>query len=247
MLSKLQSQRGRERGRQAKHIVAKRSQRISESLAKWAEAVAAGSGAVAEVSQAYVWRRCGNWPPVKKLPHVATLWNWSPACCVFLLLPAANCGLLCLLPPGSACVRKTPAPVSAMLAGCRRHSTCICIFKLRFVCGLPLGCVYTRIADRRGCASLSIPRTPPHSFFFTLSFATLFVHLALNSCAFQRFCRWLAFRNELHQYVAKLHVHIPRSGTTATTSRRASSLDLPNATWHPLWADSRQAWLQIWL
>lgn len=182
------------------------------------------------------------------LPHFETEAQHvvSSFCC---LLPTVDCGVLCLLPPGSACVRKTPAPVSAMLAGCRRHSTCICIFKLRLrsVCGLPLGCVYTRIADRRGCASLSAPRTPSHSLFSTLSFATLFVHLALNSCASQRFCRWLAFRNELHKYVAKLHIHIPLSGATATTSRRASSLDLPNATWHPLWADSRQAWLQIWL
>lgn len=45
MLSKFHSQRETAivewgRGRQAKHIVAKRSQRISESLAKWAEAEA---------------------------------------------------------------------------------------------------------------------------------------------------------------------------------------------------------------
>lgn len=119
------------------------------------------------------------------LPHFETEAQHvvSSFCC---LLPTVDCGVLCLLPPGSACVRKTPAPVSAMLAGCRRHSTCICIFKLRlrFVCGLPLGCVYTRIADRRGCASLSAPRTSSHSLFSTLSFASLFVHLALNSCAF---------------------------------------------------------------
>lgn len=47
MLSKLQSQR--ERSRQAKHIVAKRSQRISESLAKWAKAEAEAVAATAEL------------------------------------------------------------------------------------------------------------------------------------------------------------------------------------------------------
>lgn len=176
------------------------------------------------------------------LPHFETEAQHvvSSFCC---LLPTVDCGLLCLLPPGSACVRKTPAPVSAMVAGCRRHSTCICIFKLRFVCGLPLGCVYTRIADRRGCAALSVPTpsSPPLSL-------TLFSPLCHSLFRFLvRFCRWLAFRNELHKYVAKLHIHIPLSGATATTSRGTSSLDLPNATWHPLWADSRQAWLQIWL
>lgn len=98
------------------------------------------------------------------LPHFETEAQHvvSSFCC---LLPTVDCGVLCLVPPGSACVRKTPAPVSAMVAGCRRHSTCICIFKLRlsFVCGLPLGCVYTRIADRRGCASLSAPHLSPLS------------------------------------------------------------------------------------
>lgn len=74
----------------------------------------------------------------------------SSFCCCQLptvcCLLSARCCLRC------RCVRKTPAPARSYRL---RHSTCICIFKLRFVCGLPLGCVYTRIAARRGCASLS--------------------------------------------------------------------------------------------
>lgn len=134
------------------------------------------------------------------LPHFETEAQHvvSSFCC---LLPTADCGLPTLSAASWLCLReKDTCPGQRdgcwllVAARSRRHSTCICIFKLRFVCGLPLGTVYTRIADRRGCASLSTPIPSPslfllHSATLSLSFAALFIHLALNSYASQRFCR----------------------------------------------------------
>lgn len=204
-----------------------------------------------------MWRRCGNWPPVKKLPHVATLWNWIPACCVFPLLPAADCRLriadsVCCLLALPAWERHLPRSARWLLvaARSRRHSTCICILKLRFVCGLPLGSVYSRIADRRGCASLSTP-VPSPSLFSTLSLSLLclsiWLWILMPASAFVVDLRSAtSCTSTLHscKYVSlSLCVSVSHLGATETTS----SLDLPNATCHPLWADSRQAWLQIWL
>lgn len=125
-----------------------------------------------------MWQR----PPVKELPHVATLWKPKPAC--WVCASASFC--FCQLTAAASCLPLPPAcPLPAWerhlprLAATDRHSTCICIFKLRFVCGLPLGCVYTRIAARRGCASLSVP--PPTWRLSPLYLSsTLLVHLALN-------------------------------------------------------------------
>lgn len=170
----------------------------------------------------------------------------SVACC---RLPTADCRL-CLLPPGSACVRKTPAPVSAMVAGCCSQPQTLDLYlylKVTFCVRLAFGqCLLTHRWPSRMCVSI-YPRPFPLSLLHSLSFATLFIHLALNSYASQRFYRSAtSCTSMLHscKYVSlSLCVSVSHLGATETTS----SLDLPNATCHPLWADSRQAWLQIWL
>jgi len=92
------------------------------------------------------------------LPHFETE--------AWMLLVAFSCLLLPSV-AAAAAAWETHLPLVSV-----RHSTCICIFELRFVCGLPLGCVYTRIA--------AVEDVPDFLLHLLLLLLSLSLFLSLN-------------------------------------------------------------------